>query len=92
MFEFVLEKSWPIMMLCISRTLKYLLRQPTLKKQLRNSQGDTAQDIAARAGPHAYLFDTVQQKHLAEDKPTSTHDELSSCSVKPTENLSEKES
>lgn len=49
------------------RTLKYLLRQPRLLKDLANSLGNTARDIAVRSGPYASLFDTVQQKSLEEN-------------------------
>lgn len=50
------------------RTLKYLLRQPALQKDLTNSLGDTAKDIASRSGPFAHLFVTVVQKSLNTEK------------------------
>ncbi|KAF2356320.1 Ankyrin repeat-containing domain [Trinorchestia longiramus] len=51
-----------------ARTLKYLLRQPLLRKDIPNSLGETAQDLAERHGPFAPLFDSVQQKPLTELK------------------------
>lgn len=56
------------------RTLKYLLRQPLLRKDIKNSLGETAKDIAVRYGPYAPFFDTVLQKPFPSEEADEDED------------------
>ena len=62
----------PLHLACLSATsrdvVELLLSQPDLDPTLKNSQGDTARDVAARAGNLAPLFDCVEPRPLRRHK------------------------
>ena len=62
----------PLHLACLASnsrdTVELLLSQPDLDPSLRNSQGDTAREVAARTGGLAPLFDCVEPKALRKHK------------------------
>ena len=62
----------PLHLACLASnsrdTVELLLSQADLDPSLRNSQGDTAREVAARTGGLAPLFDCVEPKALRKHK------------------------
>ena len=62
----------PLHLACLASssrdTVELLLSQPELEPGIKNSQGDTAREVAARTGNLAPLFDCVEPKALRRHK------------------------